>query len=132
MNADVNKILGAIRLQLEGAAMQRAPKMEMKCEGCGCEMSADEAKDMGDGEMLCEECWAEMSDMAGAEETEEAVEVEGGEMAEAGAKFKKLVKAFKKRGDIEDPAALAAFIGRKKYGAKKFAKMAAAGRKHSK
>lgn len=48
---------------------------------------------------------------------------------EGGAKFKKLVKSLSARGDIEDPKALAAWIGRKKYGAKKFAKMAAAGRK---
>lgn len=40
-----------------------------------------------------------------------------------------LVKSLKKRGDVEDPEALAASIGREKYGAKKFSKMAAAARK---
>ena len=46
-----------------------------------------------------------------------------------GTRFKALTKSLKKRGDIKDPGALAAWIGRKKYGKKKFQKMAAKGRK---
>lgn len=45
-----------------------------------------------------------------------------------GARFKALTKKLSTKG-IKNPKALAAFIGRKKYGAKKMAKMAAAGRK---
>ena len=46
----------------------------------------------------------------------------------SGKRFKQLVGKLKKRG-AKKPKALAAFIGRKKYGAKKFAKMAAKGRR---
>lgn len=46
----------------------------------------------------------------------------------SGARFKALTKKLDRQG-VEDPAALAASIGRKKYGAKKMAKMSAAGRK---
>lgn len=38
-------------------------------------------------------------------------------------KFAVLVGKLKKRGDVKDPAALAAWIGRKKYGKERFAKM---------
>ena len=48
----------------------------------------------------------------------------------SGARFKALVG--KLAGKVKNPAALAAFIGRKKYGAKKFAKLSAAGRKRGK
>jgi len=47
----------------------------------------------------------------------------------SGKRFSTLVKSLKKRGDVEDPEALAASIGREKYGVKKFAKMAMAARK---
>lgn len=49
----------------------------------------------------------------------------------SGERFKQLVAKLKKRGDIEDPEALAAWIGREKYGKAKFQKMAAKGRKES-
>lgn len=42
--------------------------------------------------------------------------------------FKNLVSRLKKRG-AKDPQALAAYIGRKKYGKKKFQKMAVAGKR---
>jgi hypothetical protein len=45
----------------------------------------------------------------------------------SGKRFKQLVGKLKKRG-AKKPKALAAFIGRKKYGAKKMASMAAKGR----
>ena len=45
----------------------------------------------------------------------------------SGKRFKQLVGKLKKRG-AKKPKALAAFIGRKKYGAKKMARMAAKGR----
>lgn len=48
-----------------------------------------------------------------------------------GTRFKSMVKQLGKKG-ARSPAALAAWIGRKKYGAKGMAKMAAAGRKRSK
>jgi len=44
-----------------------------------------------------------------------------------GTRFKKLVAALKKRG-AKNPKALAAWIGRKKYGKKRFQKMSAKGR----
>lgn len=44
-----------------------------------------------------------------------------------GKRFAALTKSLAKR-DVDDPKALAAFIGRKKYGAKKFQALAAKGR----
>ena len=49
----------------------------------------------------------------------------------SGARFKKLTKRLKKKG-AKNPKALAAYIGQKKYGKAKMAKMAAAGRKRKK
>ncbi len=46
----------------------------------------------------------------------------------SGGRFKALKGKLAKQG-VRDPAALAASIGRKKYGSEKMAKMAAAGRK---
>ena len=43
--------------------------------------------------------------------------------------WKKTVSAIKKGGSAEDPEAVAAAIGRKKYGKEKFQKAAAAGKK---
>ena len=51
-------------------------------------------------------------------------------MATKKTRFSKLAKKLKKQG-VRDPKALAASIGRKKYGKKKFQKMAAAGRRKS-
>tara|TARA_R110000765_G_scaffold6399_1_gene19724 strand:+ start:55 stop:294 length:240 start_codon:yes stop_codon:yes gene_type:complete len=45
-----------------------------------------------------------------------------------GKRFKQLSSKLKKKG-VKDPKALAAWIGRKKYGPKKFAKLSAKGRK---
>jgi hypothetical protein len=46
----------------------------------------------------------------------------------SGARFKKLTKSLK-RGGARNPKALAAYIGRKKYGKKKFQKLATKGRR---
>ena len=43
-------------------------------------------------------------------------------------RFKQLTAKLKKRG-VKNPKALAAYIGRKKYGKKKFQKLAAKGKK---
>ena len=48
-----------------------------------------------------------------------------------GGRFAKLEKSIAKRGGVDNPAAVAASIGRKKYGAKKMTKMAAAGRRRA-
>lgn len=48
-------------------------------------------------------------------------------MAES--KFKKLEKKIAKNKNVTDPAAVAATIGREKYGKEQFQKMAAAGKK---
>lgn len=48
-----------------------------------------------------------------------------------GGRFQKLEASIAKRGGVKNPAAVAASIGRKKYGGKKMAKMAAAGRKRA-
>lgn len=47
----------------------------------------------------------------------------------AGSKFKKLTKKLAGRG-AKNPKALAAYIGRKKYGKKKFQAKAARGRRN--
>lgn len=50
-----------------------------------------------------------------------------------GGRFSKLKSKIASKGKVSDPGAVAAAIGRKKYGAKKFSRMAAAGRhKHAK
>lgn len=60
----------------------------------------------------------------------EAVEEEFAEQKlGTGARFTKLKKKLK--GKVSDPAAVAASIGRKKYGKERFQKMAAAGKKKS-
>jgi hypothetical protein len=46
----------------------------------------------------------------------------------SGARFKALAAKEKKKG-VKNPKALAAWIGRRKYGPKKMAKLAAAGRR---
>jgi hypothetical protein len=46
-----------------------------------------------------------------------------------GKRFDALVKAIKARGGVDNPEAVAAAIGRKKYGKKRFQAMAAAGRR---
>ena len=46
----------------------------------------------------------------------------------SGKRFKQLSSKLKKKG-AKDPKALAAWIGRKKYGPKKFAKLSAKGKK---
>lgn len=46
----------------------------------------------------------------------------------SGARFKALTQKLKKKGAY-NPSALASYIGRKKFGAKKMAAMAAAGKK---
>ena len=46
----------------------------------------------------------------------------------SGKRFSAMTKALKARG-AKNPGALAAYIGKKRYGAKRMAKMAAAGRK---
>ena len=46
-----------------------------------------------------------------------------------GARFAALERKLARRGDIQDPAALAAAIGRKKYGKERFQELAAAGRR---
>lgn len=48
-----------------------------------------------------------------------------------GSAFKRLVRKLKKRGNVSDPKALAAYIGRKKHGKVKFQKMAARGRRNA-
>jgi len=49
-----------------------------------------------------------------------------------GGRFEKLTRSLAARGDVRNPKAVAAAIGRKKYGAKKMASMAAKGRKRAK
>ena len=49
----------------------------------------------------------------------------------SGERFDQLANKLKKKG-VKDPKALAASIGRKKYGKKKFQKLAAKGRKKKK
>jgi len=45
-----------------------------------------------------------------------------------GVRFRRLVNKLRRRG-VKNPKALAAWIGRKKYGKKRFAKLSAKGRK---
>lgn len=45
-----------------------------------------------------------------------------------GERFSRLKAALTARGDVRDPAAVAAAIGRKKYGTKRFQKLAVKGK----
>ena len=47
-----------------------------------------------------------------------------------GGRYEKLVGQLEKKG-VKDPAALASYIGRKKYGAKRFQSLAAKGRRRA-
>ena len=47
----------------------------------------------------------------------------------SGARFAALTRKIAARGGVSNPAAVAASIGRKKYGARKMARMSAAGKK---
>lgn len=47
-----------------------------------------------------------------------------------GGRYEKLVGELEKKG-VKDPAALASWLGRKKYGAKKFQSLAAKGRRRA-
>ena len=76
-----------------------------------------------------EGAWGEDAVMDDADMYEDMTDEEAMFEGKSGAKFKKLKAKLSKRGDIKDPAALAASIGRKKYGKAKFQKMAAAGKK---
>lgn len=49
----------------------------------------------------------------------------------SGERFAALVEKIRGRGKARNPAAIAASVGRKKYGKKRFQKLAAAGRKSS-
>lgn len=51
--------------------------------------------------------------------------------AGSGKNFRKLTKDIRKKGGVENPKAVAAAIGRKKYGKERFQKMATAGRKRA-
>lgn len=46
-----------------------------------------------------------------------------------GTRFRALVSTLRREKGVRNPAAIAAAAGRKKYGTKKFQRMAAAGRK---
>ena len=46
----------------------------------------------------------------------------------SGKRFAELTQSIKAKGNVEDPAAVAASIGRKKYGKKKFQKLASNGK----
>lgn len=50
----------------------------------------------------------------------------------SGKRFANLTKSIAKDSDVENPKAVAASIGQKKYGAAKMAKLAAAGKKKAK
>jgi hypothetical protein len=49
-----------------------------------------------------------------------------------GGRFSKLKSEIAERGNVSDPGAVAAAIGRRKYGSARFAKMGAAGRRRAK
>ena len=48
-----------------------------------------------------------------------------------GGRFQKLEKSIAAKGDVRDPGAVAASIGRKKYGEKKMAQFSASGRRRA-
>lgn len=100
----------AARLEAKTPSRKTSPRMEGMCEMCGCEMAETEDRKMGNGKLLCEKCRKD-------------------HMAEAAKKqtaYDKLVKELGDKG-VEDPKALAAWIGRKKLGKEEFQQRAAEG-----
>lgn len=73
----------------------------------------------------CGEIGADMEDV----EICEKAPATGAPMVAGGERFRKLANELALRGHVRNPAALAAWIGRRKYGARRFAEMAAAGRR---
>tara|TARA_A100000171_G_scaffold6918_1_gene5331 strand:- start:714 stop:1718 length:1005 start_codon:yes stop_codon:yes gene_type:complete len=70
---------------------------------------------------------------SGKKKEEEVAQMKDFQTGKSGMRFKKLSRKIQKSGKSKSAAdAIAASIGRKKYGAKKFAAMAAAGRKKGK
>lgn len=55
MNTELNRVLRQIAAKLEGAGAERTAY----CEGCGCEMTASEARKAGNGKLMCEACMGE-------------------------------------------------------------------------
>jgi hypothetical protein len=85
-------------------------------------------KKMGLGEEDMEESALERALRQGVAEQEQDM-AEGKKLDEKYMGFDKTVAAIKKGGSAENPEAVAAAIGRKKYGKEKFQKAAAAGKK---
>lgn len=69
-----------------------------------------------------------MADKAAKQEAKKEYEAAKKKPVGEGSRFKAVAKSAAASG-VKDPKAVAAAIGRKKYGAGPFAKMAAAGRK---
>jgi hypothetical protein len=70
---------------------------------------------------------------SGKKKEEEVAQMRDFQTGKSGMRFKKLSRKIQKSGKSKSAAdAIAASIGRKKYGAKKFAAMSAAGRKKGK
>jgi hypothetical protein len=74
-----------------------------------------------------------LSGIGSGKKKEEVAQVKDFQTGKSGMRFKKLSRKIQKSGKSKSAAdAIAASIGRKKYGAKKFAAMSAAGRKKGK
>lgn len=159
MNKELSSMLADMRVRLEGAkkcaacgcklAAKEAVEAgdgKLLCEGCYEKMEADaelgamelESKDSCECESACacesvEESLAESINpylqelrLIFTEKKSEKVSMKVG----SGERFLALVQQLKDREDVDDPVALAAWIGRKKYGSK-FDKLAAKGRKRA-
>lgn len=99
---------------------------EAACMECGYEESADESVQSKDMEHRRDAMDLE------EEAVEEYLDEEKSMRLGGGGRFQKLVKHLTDQGKSEESAkAIAASVGRKKYGKAKMSKMAAAGRKRA-
>jgi len=79
-------------------------------------------------EESCPECGGLLVREVEAEEAEEIEKAPDEPPVGTGERFRRLRGKLARRDDVDDPDALAAWIGRKKYGKKRFQEMAAQGR----
>lgn len=123
--------------KMEGDAELGAMEFESK-EGCGCSTSCNCEETKSHPEVVMfesiypqlESLREELELSLGLTEKKAAKKEKVSMKLGSGERFLALVQQLKDREDVEDPVALAAWIGRNKYG-KKFDKLAAAGRKRA-
>jgi len=106
-----------------GGPLAAGPGGVCICPQCGHTLQHDTGEPCD--ARACSKCGAKMARQAEGEIRKAKPPLGSGE------RFRRLKGTLAKRGDVRDPGAVSAHIGRKKYGKKRFQQMAAAGRKRA-